>query len=222
MTPPASDSVESFADTTHYFLQAAHHVWTLEKMNRCNHSWDSTPPDAWNCLGNKPYQLAHPLDRLSLTDLQQDAVATLAQGGGGCQASSDRTRLGAWRKLRVDPPADLHEQNCCDALCRNIDDNIITAVVTTRYEMCTDATHCTVCNRDEPSRDNRQSAAVLTTLEECNSLCDYMHAHTQTGRGTDWLREQQFKCNWCDLITATSVGAWLGWICGDYLWQAVS
>lgn len=167
--------------------------------------------------GNKLHQLVQPLvTKLSLTDLQQDAVATLAQGGGGCQASGDRTRLGAWRELRVDPPAELHEQNCCCALCRNIG-TTITTVMTTRYETCTDTV--TVTSNQETT-DSRQPSSP--TLEECNSLCDHMHAHTQTGRRTNWLREQQFKCNWCDLITATSVGAWWGWICGDYLWQTVS
>lgn len=46
---------------------------------------------------------------MRLTDLQQNAVATLVQGGRCRQGSGDRTRLRAWGVLGVDPPADLHE-----------------------------------------------------------------------------------------------------------------
>lgn len=164
-------------------------------------------------------QLAHPLvTKLSLTDLQQDAVATLAQGWGGCQASRDWTLVGARRELRVDPPADLHEQSRCGALCGNIG-STITIVMTTPDMRCALIQHV-VCNRDEWSRVIGQSAGVLTTRvrhtlskgDECNGLCDYTHTHRPC-RGTSWLRTTIYvHLMWPDhsniCVSLTGINMW--------------
>lgn len=55
-----------------------------------------------------------------LTDLQQDAVPIVAQGGRWCQRTRDRTRLSTRGEPGVDLPADLHEQNCSSTLRRRI------------------------------------------------------------------------------------------------------
>lgn len=124
-----------------------------------------------------------------LTDLQQDAVATLVQGGGGCQGSRDRTRLSAWRELGVDPPADLHEQNCSSTLWRNIGSTVTTVMRTRdviRALLLLVRTHCmyqrqpTMCQPTVCRFPQHTGKPDFTSRGRTHQfVC--LHAHTKTG-----------------------------------------